>query len=155
MGFSTFLHERLPGLLWPLCLGLAAAWLATASADRPLASLEKDQDCDTPAMFLGSPGDAQTRLVMDKNILKLGKPLTLTTLRGPETDRLLEAEPANWRLLGVISGANPMAMVEIDGRTTTVRCGDVIQHWTLEKVTPHDILWRSGEASRTVPLFPK
>ena len=153
MGFSSFLTDRLPGILWPLCLGLSAAWLATASLDRPLCSLERDEEAEASVLHLGGASETASRLVMDKNVLKLGKPLTLATLRGPDADRLLAADPADWRLLGVISGDNPMAMIEIEGRTSTVRRGDVVQRWTLEQVNPDDIVWRSGEVSRTVPLF--
>ncbi|MBN2141639.1 MAG: hypothetical protein PHV85_06165 [Desulfovibrionaceae bacterium] len=147
----TGVRAMLSRAAWPLALGLGAAFLVTGFFDRPEEVHLQAGGEALNARPLTVDGEPPERIILEKNILKLGSSLSALPLSGVEA--FTGRDPANWKIMAVVSGANPMAMLEINGRSATLRPGQEIYNWILEEITPTDVVWRSGLTERRVPLF--
>ncbi|MEW5774436.1 MAG: PDZ domain-containing protein [Thermodesulfobacteriota bacterium] len=141
------LKPSLLSWLWPVLVGLAAAYAAAAWL-RPL---------ETPAAPAVAPQakapDIEARqaqwasVVKDKNIMRLAVPAPAAAPPPPPP-----VDPSSWPVLGIVSGDRPAALVNAGGAVKSLRPGEAEQGWTLDRVESDKVVWRHAEVEKEVSL---
>lgn len=137
------LKKFLSGLeaVWPFVLGLSLAWFVSGL----LVGGGRHQPAQARASFAATPESAASRIIEERNILNLENPLPQAAVSGPD--------PASWKLLGIFSSSRPMVLLLIDGKSKTVKLGEVENGWTLESISSNTASFKSGSQERMLNIF--
>lgn len=141
------LRASLLSWVWPMVVGLAAAyaiagWLKPVETPAPPALAPQAKAPDIEARQA-----EWAAVVKDKNILRLAVPAPAAAPAPPPP-----VDPANWQVLGIVSGERPAALVNAGGSLKTLKPGETEQGWTVDRVEPDKVVWKHADLLREVPL---
>ncbi|MFW5730644.1 MAG: PDZ domain-containing protein [Desulfonatronovibrionaceae bacterium] len=134
-------------LLWPVLLGLAAAYMLSGYLD--------GQPQDMKYMSSASSGktEPQTAGADQQSILKANI-FRLETPAGPAgPQHTASSSPLNWTLLAVLKGSENLVLVSAEGGYHLVSAGEQLLGWTLTDLSPDSASWSSASKTETTRLW--
>ncbi|WP_291322570.1 PDZ domain-containing protein [Desulfonatronospira sp.] len=132
-------------LLWPVLLGLAAAYLWSGFAQyRHNPEMDTESSSDYFSEDRGSP--FWKGIIVEKNILDLAIPSHEPDVKDSGPD------PSDWDLLGTFTGDNALALVSIDGQSFIISAGESKMGWELAGISPRSTSWRIAGHERLLQM---
>lgn len=136
-------------LLWPILMGLGAAYILSAAVYSSKAldtqpELEKDS-LDSKQ----SQSPQWTGIILEKNILDMEVP----EQKNPASSSQAEADIDSWQLLGTFTGPRNLALVSVQGKKQLLSPGQSTQGWELTSVRPRSTLWQSGAKTKNLQMW--
>lgn len=130
-------------LLWPLLLGLAAAYMLSGYMDQqPGNKVSMPGTSGRSAKQQQSGADQQA--ILKANIFRLEIPAGQSGPPQKETS----SSPEQWTLLAVLKGSENLVLISAEGEFHLVSPGEQLLGWTLVRLSAVSAVWRS--ASQTV-----
>lgn len=144
-------------LFWiaPLLLGLALTYALMSYVDLRFDTSRRVQDPLRDRMRdARSQADTLKKSIMEKNILALANPEPKSEPdKAAKGDTGSRAKPKSWPLIGLVSGDNPMALVQAQGEFQLLRPGQSVADWTLDRINAESVTWKRGEEKIRTSLW--
>lgn len=68
----------------------------------------------------------------------------------PERGDGLGDVPEAWKVMGIFNGEQPLLMIRRGDETLSVRPGDEVNGWTLDKITLEEAVWLRGKKEKII-----